>query len=183
MADTALPRVLGEKVIARSRFLEFKELRYLNKFGDEKSWYMASRVGGRRAVMIVPFCGEKLVVTREVRVPIGGYEYSFPAGLIDDGEDPVTAAKRELREETGLEMRKVLAVSPPVFNSPGLTDEALTLVYAEVEGTASRDGLEPDEDIETLILNRDEVAALMADQTNLFGAKAWMEFYHFVNGK
>ena len=183
MTDTAIPRVLGEKVIAQSRFLEFKELRYLNKFGDEGSWYMASRVGGRRAVMIVPFCGEKLVVTREFRVPIGGYEYSFPAGLIDDGEDPVTAAKRELREETGLEMRKVLAVSPPVFNSPGLTDEALTLVYAEVEGTASRDGLEPDEDIETLILSRDEVAALMADETNLFGAKAWMEFYHFVNEK
>ena len=183
MSDNALPRVLGEKVIARSKFLEFKERRYLNKFGDEGSWYMASRVGGRRAVMIVPFCGEKLVVTREFRVPIGGYEYSFPAGLIDDGEDPVTAAKRELREETGLEIRKVLTVSPPVFNSPGLTDEALTLVYAEVGGTTSRDGLEPDEDIETLILSRGEVAALMADETNLVGAKAWMEFYHFVNEK
>ena len=183
MADGKLPRVLDEKVVARSKFLEFKERRYLNKFGDESVWYMASRVGGRRAVMIVPFCGEKLVVTREFRVPIGGYEYSFPAGLIDDGEDPVAAAKREMREETGLEIRKVLTVSPPVFNSPGLTDEALTLVYAEVGGTTSRDGLEPDEEIETLILSRGEVAALMADEANLVGAKAWMEFYHFVNEK
>lgn len=183
MADKMLPRVLGEKVIAQSRFLEFKERRYLNKFGDERSWYMVSRVGGRRAVMIVPFCGGKLVVTREFRVPIAGYEYSFPAGLIDDGEDEVAAAKREMREETGLEILKVLTVSPPVFNSPGLTDEALTLVYAEVGGTTSRDGLEPDEDIETLLLSRDEVAAIMADKSSLVGAKAWMEFYHFVNGK
>ena len=88
-----------------------------------------------------------------------------------------------MREETGLEISKVLTVSPPVFNTPGLTDEALTLVYAEVGGTTSRDGLEPDEDIETLILDRAGVAALMADETNLIGAKAWMEFYHFVNAK
>ena len=183
MAKTASPRVFGETVIAQSRFLEFKERRYLNKFGNESRWYMVSRVGGRQAVMIIPFCGEKLVVTREFRVPIGGYEYSFPAGLIDDGEDAVTAAKRELREETGLEIRKILTVSPSVYNSPGLTDEAVTLVYAEVGGEPSRDGLEPDEDIETLVLSRDEVAALMADEKNLVGAKAWMEFYHFVNGK
>jgi len=183
MAGSSLPRVTGEKVIAKTKFLEFKELTYLNKFGDERLWSLVSRVGGSRAVMIVPFYEGKLVVTREFRVPIRGYEYSFPAGLIDDGEDPVTAAKREMREETGLEISKVLAVSPPVFNSPGLTDEALTLVYAEVEGTTSRDGLEPDEDIETLILSRDEVASLMADETNLVGAKAWIEFYHFVNGK
>ena len=183
MGGKDTPGILGEKVLAATRFLEFKQIAYLNRLGEERKWDMVARVGGRRAVMIVPFCGEKLVVTREFRVPIGDYEYSFPAGLIDDGEDVVTAAKRELREETGLEIRKILTVSPSVYNSPGLTDEAVTLVYAEVGGEISRDGLEPDEDIETLVLSRDEVAALMADEKNLVGAKAWMEFYHFVNGK
>lgn len=183
MADTALPRITGEKVMAKTKFLEFKELSYLNKFGDERRWSLVSRVGGSRAVMIVPFHGDKLVVTREFRVPVGGWCYSFPAGLIDPGEDAAAAARRELDEETGLRIAEVLAVSRPVFNSPGLTDEAVTMVYARVEGTPSREKLEADEDIETLFLDRDEVAALMNDENCHIGAKAWIEFYHFVNGK
>ena len=57
------------------------------------------------------------------------------------------------------------------------------MVYARVEGTPSREKLEADEDIETLFLDRDEVAALMNDEHCHIGAKAWIEFYHFVNGR
>ena len=183
MKDSALPRVLGENVLARTKFVEFKERAYLNKFGEERRWSLVSRVGKQQAVMIIPYFGDKLVVTREFRVPIGGWCYSFPAGLIDPGEDAVQAAKRELDEETGLKITEVLAVSPPVFNSPGLCDEAVTLIYARVEGTPSREKLEADEDIETLFLDREQVAAIMNDPKNAVGAKAWIEFYHFVNKK
>jgi len=176
-----LPRVTGETVVARTKFLEFKQLSYLNRMGEERKWDMVSRTGGRRAVMIIATVGEKLVVTKEFRVPIGGCEYGFPAGLIDDGETAEDAARRELGEETGLELTEILASSQPVFNSPGLSDEAITIVYARAAGTPSRDRLEADEDIQTLLLDRDGVAAVLADKSNLIGAKAWMEFHHFVN--
>lgn len=55
------------------------------------------------AVCIVPiFDNGDLLVTREFRYAINGYCLEFPAGLIDPGETPVEAAKRELKEETGL---------------------------------------------------------------------------------
>jgi len=181
MAGKTTPRVVGEEILAETKFLVLKQLTYLDKSGKERKWDMVGRAGGVDAVMIVPFYGDKLVVTREFRVPVGDYEYSFPAGLIDAGESVEQTARRELYEETGLEIRKILAVSPPVYNSPGLSDEAVTLVYAEVGGEVSQEHLEASEDIETLLLSRDEVAALLYDRTKLVGAKAWMEFYHFVN--
>ena len=181
MALEKTPQVTGEKVLAETKFLVLKQLSYLDRYGQERKWDMVSRTNSTNAVMIIPFYGDKLVVTREFRAAVGGYEYSFPAGLIDAGESAEVAARRELYEETGLELRKILAVSPPVHNSPGLSDEAVTLVYAEVGGTASQEHLEASEDIETLFMSRDEVAALLYDRTKIIGAKAWMEFYHFVN--
>ena len=181
MGSDRIPRVIGDTVVAQTRFLVFKTVSYLNKLGEERLWDMVSRVGGRRAVMIVPFYGDRLVITREFRVPLNDYEYGFPAGLIDDGETAEEAGIREMREETGLEVREVLAMSPPVYNSPGLSDEAITLMYARVDGEVSRERLEPNEDIETLIVDRTELAAIMNDRSRCIGAKAWIEFYHYLN--
>ena len=181
MASEKTPQITGEKILAETKFLVLKQLSYLDKSGQERTWDMVSRARHVDAVMIVPFYGDKLVVIREFRIPIGGYTYSLPAGLIDAGESAEETARRELYEETGLEIRKILAVSPPVYNSPGLSDEAVTLVYAEVDGTVSQEHLEASEAIEPLILSRDEIAALLQDKTKNIAAKAWMEFYHFAN--
>lgn len=52
--------------------------------------------------MIIPVtAGGKLVVLREWRYPIQDWTYCFPFGGIMPGEDVLSAAKRELAEETG----------------------------------------------------------------------------------
>ena len=51
--------------------------------------------------------GDKILLNREFRMSIGEWIYNFPAGLIDPGETPAEAAARELREETGLELREI----------------------------------------------------------------------------
>lgn len=45
---------------------------------------------------------EKILLNKEYRMSVGGFVYNFPAGLIDDGETPEQAARRELKEETDL---------------------------------------------------------------------------------
>jgi ADP-ribose pyrophosphatase len=65
-----------------------------------------------------------------------------------------------LREETGLKIVSIQKVSPPVFSSAGLTDESSVLVYCTVTGTPSKAGQEHTEDIDTMILGRDELTDL-----------------------
>ena len=56
--------------------------------------------------IIVPILNKnRLVFIWNYRHPIQGWELELPAGLIDDGENPQTGARRELKEETGYSAR------------------------------------------------------------------------------
>ena len=44
---------------------------------------------------------KKVIMVKQFRFGIGDYTLEIPGGLVDKGEDMLTAAKRELQEETG----------------------------------------------------------------------------------
>jgi len=117
---------------------------------------------------------DKLVMIREYRVPVGGYMYGFPAGLLDPGEDLAGAARRELHEETGLDIVTVYRHSPAIYSSAGITDEAITMVFAEVTGTPSIRHTQDSEDIEIFLMDRQQVRQLLQCSDIAFGARAWM---------
>ena len=49
----------------------------------------------------------RVAVVRQFRPAVEQYTWELPSGLIDPGEDPETACRRELLEETGLRAERV----------------------------------------------------------------------------
>ena len=161
---------------APRRLTDFK---FVNLFTTDVSsgkgthpWTFASRkpAPGARAdapdavviVAVVEEGGEaRLVLTREFRAPLAGYEISVPSGLVDAGESAADAAKRELREETGLEMTRVAHVSPALASSAGLTDETVSLVYVEARGSFSQEHLDAHEEITAWLASLTDVQRLL----------------------
>jgi ADP-ribose pyrophosphatase len=166
--------------------LNMFNITYIDTENREKVWRLASRnpdpkcLSGRfdvpDAVIIVPFHTgrDRLVIIREFRVSLDGYQYGFPAGLVDSGETVEAAAGRELKEETGLDVARLIRVSPPIYSSSGMTDESIAMAYVDCVGTPSRDKNEGSEDIETLLVSPSEATAICADEKLKVDAKTWL---------
>jgi len=184
--------IKGSRKLTAEKWLNLFKVSYISRTGDEKFWQMASRqkepkciAGGYRrpdAVVIVPFhIGEnKMVVTREYRVPLNDYEYGFPAGLVDSGESVEQAARRELMEETGLTVSRFIKISPPLYSSAGMTDESVAMAYVECEGEPSTSANADSELIDILLISAEAALRLLSDPTLKFDAKAWLAISQFA---
>ena len=91
-------------------------------------------------VLHLPENKTRLLMSYEYRYPVGQFLLSPVAGLLDpddrENDDPlVSAAIREIREETGLTVKesdKVYVLNPCAFSSPGMTDESNAFLCAEI---------------------------------------------------
>jgi ADP-ribose pyrophosphatase len=185
-------KIKDSRKLTSEKWLNLFEVSYVARTGDEKSWQIASRqnepkcLTGRYqrpdAVVIVPFHTRrnKMVVIREYRVSLDDYEYGFPAGLVDNGESVEQAARRELREETGLTVSRFIRISPPIYSSAGMTDESVAMVYVECEGEPSNSANTDSELIEILFISSDEARDLLNDKTLKFDAKSWLAISQFA---
>lgn len=71
----------------------------------------------------------RVAVVRQYRYPMGEHLIELPAGKLEPGEEPLSAAKRELSEETGLEAGRWQSLGA-VYTSPGYSTERLYLYLA-----------------------------------------------------
>lgn len=181
----------------RDAHLGLYAIQYVNRQGRPQTWTLASRsatgpkcLGGglasADAVVIVAYHCERrqLAVIREFRVALGGFQYGFPAGLVDPGESVEQAVDRELAEETGLTVVRHLRQSPVTFTSSGLSDESVVMAYVECSGKSSDEGNSDSELIETHFVSPADAGRLCWDDSVLMDVKTWLVLDGFArNGR
>ena len=178
-----------------TRFLNFYELEAIHRDGRVSPYYVSSRakevdqlkaVTGRNdpdGVILYGVYGEekdKVVLIRQYRYPLGGYVYEFPAGLVEPGEDMLSAAIREMYEETGLTFipREASSYSRPFFTTVGMTDESCGTVYGYCSGAPTNAHQEASEDIQVVIADRAECRRILKEE-NVAIMCAYM-LMHFI---
>jgi 8-oxo-dGTP pyrophosphatase MutT (NUDIX family) len=113
-------------------------------------------------VVLALTTGGQVVLVREYRYGSDALHLGLPAGTIDDGEDPLDCAARELAEETGYEAERIEAVAA-YYAEPV---RATTLVYLYVATGARRtreQKLDPTETIDVELASLADFRLMLRD--------------------
>lgn len=192
-----MSKILRVNPLVETKYLSMYEAEYQNKNNKNKTWMIASRKNKDEiediyfnnkedsidAVVIIPIHKEenKIVLIRQFRVPINSYVIELPAGLVDGNEGYEEAVRRELKEETGLDLLYIdkEASIEKSYISPGMTDESVALIKCYCTGKASIENLEEDEDLEVILLDKEEAKRIIMSKEKI-DIKAFMALQSFI---
>ncbi|KPK06433.1 MAG: ADP-ribose pyrophosphatase [Gemmatimonas sp. SG8_28] len=125
------------------------------------------------AAAVVPLLSDpgaddpRVLLLRQFRHAAAARLWEIPAGVLEEGEEPLACARRELAEETGATARSIDHLTT-FYTTPGFTDEQIHLFVAtgiEV-GEPSH---EHDEFIEVQVVALREALTMIRDGTIVDG--------------
>ncbi len=126
---------------------------------------------------IVAYYEDKMLLLREFRMGVNRFIYNLCAGMIEEGESIEECIQRELYEETGLSVKKIITILPPSFSAVALSDVKTQIVFVEAEGNFA-DHTSENEQIEARFYTKEEVRELL--ETEEFSARAQLAAYYFT---
>ena len=170
------------------KHLNTYKLTYENKEGKPKVYEMVSRnhlkseadlANKVNGISIVGFKDGKLLLLKEFRMAVNRDIYNLCAGKVEDNETFEECARRELFEETGLDIEEILDVLPPCFSAVAISDIKTRLVFAKVGGKIS-DHTSPNEQIVAGLYTKEEVDKML--KTENFSSRGQLVAYCFSKG-
>ncbi|HEY2931638.1 MAG TPA: NUDIX hydrolase [Acidobacteriota bacterium] len=135
-------KIIEHRKVYSGKILDLEIERVQAGDGREKTREIVRHPGG---VAVLAEIEGRILFVRQLRYPLDSEVLELPAGKLDEQEDPMEAARRELEEETGFRpsaLRKIGEFLP----SPGYSDEVLH-IFVAVSVESSIQSLEWDEEI------------------------------------
>ncbi|MCE9637264.1 MAG: NUDIX hydrolase [Planctomycetes bacterium] len=150
-ARPAKRRTVRREVVLDHRYLKVALATERDAAGHEHTYIHGT---GPHIAFVVPLWPDGTVtLNRQRRYGLRAASIETPGGHVDEGETPIAAAKRELREETGLRARRIT----PLFSCLSSIKIQQPLHAFLAEGlTEGRTSLDDDEEITTFRVPLDE---------------------------
>ena len=123
---------LEERLMLSTRVFDVRVRRFRRQGdGVEGDFYSLTCSDWVQALAVTP--DEKLVLVSQYRFGSKDFFWEIPGGIMDPGENPIQAAVRELKEETGYEGQKprllaTISPNPAILNNHShivLVDQAM----------------------------------------------------------
>jgi len=160
MADRK-PEILNTAEIAQTRYFRVEEVDLKFSNGEQRTYERLSNKS-QGAVLIIAFAtADTILMIREYAVGMERYELTLPKGKIDPGEDIISAANRELIEETGYRADNLTHLHSLSLAS-GYSTHFTHIVLAENLQPASAEGDEP-EPLEVIPWRFDNIHQLLTE--------------------
>jgi ADP-ribose pyrophosphatase len=132
------------------------------------------------AVMMAVDDRKRILLVKQYRLPARASLWELPAGRLDEGETALKAAKRELREETGVtakSWKKLVSYYP----SPGYVAEKMTLFVATELQQGEPEPMDDEEGMESRWFTAKELeeaieTGKIVDGKTIVGFLMWKRF-------
>ena len=137
------PRILHTETLVETRLFRIEQLDL--RFANGVETRYERLVGARGAVLIVPLLDDDTVLLiREYAAGTDRYELGLPKGRIEDGEEVLAAANREIMEEVGYGAGHLQQLAT-LSMAPGYVGHLTYVVLARNLYPQKNDGDEPEE--------------------------------------
>lgn len=154
-------KVLSESDISPSKWFPLYRQTVRIHGGKIIDDYFISRLGD--VAMVIPRMKNGLIaMVRQYKHGVGDITIEFPAGRIDRDEQPLDAATREVREETGIQCGDLISLGN-MFPSPTKDSARLHGFFSPNCEVLHDVGFDENEDIETVFFSETEIEELIRD--------------------
>lgn len=119
-------KILKEELIYRGKLFDVikEDISYKNTL------FACEIIMHPGAVVIIPVLdNNKLIFVKQFRPALKNFVLEFPAGTLKKNEEPILAAKRELKEETGFTAKKLKKILK-IYPVPGYSTECMHIYIA-----------------------------------------------------